>query len=145
MTNPKRISKIDIAKWQLDRAIRLFLDQKDFVSSITLAGASEEILGSILRTSSDLSSYDQLQRGFYRIVEMFQGRKPCPRTFNDLANGIRNGLKHYQDGKDIEFDPEQEAMDIIQRSISNLFKITGEETVNMTRFKLYTMNRGNGE
>ena len=37
------INKIEIARMQLDTAISIFLSGTDFISSLTLAGASEEI------------------------------------------------------------------------------------------------------
>ena len=42
------LTKQQVAEHQLERALRLFLDERDYVSAITLAGASEEILGRLL-------------------------------------------------------------------------------------------------
>jgi len=42
------LSNLEIAKRQLDRSISLFFDERDYFSSLTLAGAVEEILGKIL-------------------------------------------------------------------------------------------------
>ena len=38
------LTKLEVATRQLDAAIRLFLED-DYLSSLTLAGAAEEILG----------------------------------------------------------------------------------------------------
>ncbi|MFM0742254.1 hypothetical protein PQQ51_33975, partial [Paraburkholderia xenovorans] len=43
---PRIIPKLEVATLQLDMAIRLFLE-RDYVSSLTLAGAAEEILGKL--------------------------------------------------------------------------------------------------
>ena len=45
----QNLSKLDIALAQVERAIFLALDESDFISAVTLAGAAEEILGSLLR------------------------------------------------------------------------------------------------
>lgn len=136
------VSKLEIAKIQLERAIVLMLDNKNYISAITLAGASGDILGNLLRAQGDLSTYDHLKIGFERLAKLRQGRSPDKRTFNDLENGIRNGLKHYQDGSPMHFDPELAAADILDRAVSDLWKLTHEETKNMERFKHYHMRRG---
>jgi hypothetical protein len=41
-------TKQQLAEHQLDRAIRLLLDEKDAISAVTLAGAAEEILGKLV-------------------------------------------------------------------------------------------------
>ena len=40
-------TKQQVAEHQLDRAIKLLLDEQDAISSVTLAGAAEEILGTL--------------------------------------------------------------------------------------------------
>jgi len=40
--------RLALAKGQLDTALELFLDQKNYSSVITLAGAAEEIFGRAL-------------------------------------------------------------------------------------------------
>lgn len=135
-------SKLDVAKLQLERAIFLLLDEKDYVSSITLAGASDEILGNLLRARGVLSSYDHLKIGFEKVFRLIHSCPPSESAFNALANGVRNGLKHYQDGAPMRFDPESVAADVLDRAVSNLWDLTQEETGNMERFKNYHMRRG---
>ena len=53
-----RYSQLDIAITQLNAAIRLFLDDKDYISSATLAGASEEIVGAMLRRNGEDAALD---------------------------------------------------------------------------------------
>ena len=142
MDSPVELSKLDIAKLQIERALVLMLDEKDYVSAITLAGASEEITGTLLRKRERLSAYDQMKTGFERIFHFLHGHAPLDGSFNELANGVRNGLKHYQDGDALRFDPEDAAADILDRAVSNLWALTSEESRNMERFKQYHMNRG---
>ncbi|MFZ5608956.1 MAG: hypothetical protein ACOY99_05025 [Pseudomonadota bacterium] len=126
-----KIEKREIARIQLDRAIILMLDEKDYVSAITLAGASEEILGQML---GEKSTYKEFEKAFTKLHERRTGERPEKRIFNALANGVRNGLKHYQDGAPLHFDPEQEAKEIVDRAAVNYFLLTQEETPAMKRF-----------
>lgn len=44
-------SYLALATHQMERALRLFLDEGDYICAITLAGAGEEILGRLLEES----------------------------------------------------------------------------------------------
>ena len=46
------IEKSELAKIQIEKAIDLFLVESDYVCSLTLAGAAEEMLGNILYKSN---------------------------------------------------------------------------------------------
>ncbi len=50
------MNKKSIALHQLNRAIELFLDEKDYICSITLSGAAEEILGRMVEHECDNTS-----------------------------------------------------------------------------------------
>ncbi|MEJ8850468.1 hypothetical protein [Variovorax rhizosphaerae] len=47
-------TKAQAARWQLDRAIALYLDEGDYVCAISLAGAADEILGKLLKEGQDV-------------------------------------------------------------------------------------------
>jgi hypothetical protein len=53
-------TKKEIARRQIDTAIALFFAAEDFVSITTLAGAGEEIMGSLLRRAGKVSMRDHL-------------------------------------------------------------------------------------
>ena len=44
---------LKIAKEQLETALRLYFEQRDYYSAITLAGAAEEILGKMLNHNGE--------------------------------------------------------------------------------------------
>jgi len=50
-------TKKELALHQLDRAIQLLLDDNDAISAITLGGASEEILGEMVKLRGGLSAH----------------------------------------------------------------------------------------
>ncbi|HHI94924.1 MAG TPA: hypothetical protein ENK04_15715 [Gammaproteobacteria bacterium] len=130
-----KLSKLEIAKIQLNRAIILFLSGEDYVSAITLAGASEEILGKLLKNTGLTNSLEDLveESQEYQVKE--HGEASNKKDIVSLANYYRDRLKHINDGKDLLFSVDYEAAYLIDRAISNYFKITGDETREMISFR----------
>lgn len=112
-------TKQELASHQLDRAIKLLLDEKDVISAITLAGAAEEILGEMVKRQGGVSAHQELidecvLLGRVRLDEQFK-----PSEFHEIFAYYRNELKHLRDGSDVTVtvacaDP------IIERAIQNL-------------------------
>ncbi|WP_198155947.1 hypothetical protein [Herbaspirillum autotrophicum] len=82
-----------MAEMQLDQAIRLFIDEKDYISSATLAGAAEEIFGSLLKREGIPNALDQL---FANWSANGAPEIPSP-EFRKALNNVRNQLKHAGD------------------------------------------------
>lgn len=117
-----RIGKIDAAVDQLDWAIKLFLDYKAYVPSITLAGAAEEILGEAVASES----------AFRKLMDSLSTEYKIPPSIlsQEYLNKTKNWLKHWKDMKDAEYmDVELEtvAIQYIVRAITNL--ITHDKTL----------------
>lgn len=53
------LSKLDIATAQLDTAMGLYLEGRDLISAITLAGAAEEILGKLAEKAGTQSAFNE--------------------------------------------------------------------------------------
>jgi hypothetical protein len=83
------LTKMEIAKRQIDTASNLFLSGGDFLAVITLAGAAEEILGSLIKRSGEKAMIDHLVALDKRL---FGGREWS--VINSEINGVRNSLKH---------------------------------------------------
>lgn len=108
------ISKIDAAVDQLDWSIRLFLDHQAFVPAITLAGASEEIVGQILGDKSVFALVKKKLSNDYNLPESVISQAHM--------NRAKNWLKHWQDRLDeetISVDLEGEAIQYIVRALTN--------------------------
>ncbi|MGB5774116.1 MAG: hypothetical protein WBP89_05600 [Sedimenticolaceae bacterium] len=84
---------------QLDRAILLFLNEKDFVSSITLAGAAEEILGALVSKAGGTPCVTDQARRLKESKLPHLSEKQI--AFNHL-NLARNALKHFNLGSSAE-------------------------------------------
>ena len=110
-----QVRKIDAAIDQLDWAIKLFLDHKAYVPSITLAGAAEEIIGETLRSES----------AFQLLKDSLSAESglSSPVISQAYLNKAKNWLKHWKEMKDeesIEIELETEAIQYIVRAITNL-------------------------
>lgn len=84
-------SKFEIAERQLDRAINLYLDEKDFIAAITLAGAAEEIFGNILNKDGAKSTLDEYIES---CTALDDNLKRYGKWFRSDRNFHRNNLKH---------------------------------------------------
>lgn len=110
-----RVRKVDAAVYQLDWAIKLFLDHKAYVPAITLAGAAEEIIGEAVSCESAFLKLKKSLSAKYGI----SGRV----LSQEHLNKAKNWLKHWKEMKDeeyIEIELETEAIQYILRAIINL-------------------------
>lgn len=110
------INKIDAAVDQLDWAIKLFLDYKAYVSAITLAGASEELIGETLGNNS---AFKQLQGKLTKEYGL-----DSKIVSQEHLNKAKNWLKHwknFEDNDSVDIELETEAVQYILRAISNLY------------------------
>ena len=125
-----RLHKKEIAKRQIETALELFFEQKDFLSVITLAGASEEILGSLLRRVGKRSMMDHL----VDLDKHMSGVGRDSKVVNEEVNGIRNSLKHANNPAEdeLEVDPEH-AVAMLARAVANYTSLESDVTPAMYR------------
>src|SRR5690625_1090841 len=133
------LSNLDIAERQLERALSLFFAEQDYISSLTLAGAAEEILGKILNEEKSAPhALADLIEGALKLNEVQAGsseEKGAKKAIANIANHFKNRLKHYNIDGSITFSTDFYAAEIIDRAIKNYFAVTGAETALMLRFK----------
>lgn len=119
LINTTRLTKLDVAVSQLRLAISLFLEERELLSAITLAGAAEEILGKLAAQVGLTPALTRRTEGaralFKHILKSDCGVKP----FVELKNKTRNELKHLVSGAPVEVDLRQEAMHILDRAVEN--------------------------
>ena len=129
----EKFTQIEAAERQLDRAISLFLIEKDYISAVTLAGAAEGILGEALKKTRKLFFY-----GILRLVlkKTFLSIFNTEEKLDQHLNGIRNSLKHF-DGdmnKQIEHAMDLEAIQMIVRAVGSYGLLTKEVTPKSPEF-----------
>ena len=119
------ISAEDIAEHQLIAAIKLWREN-DYLSSLTLAGAAEEILGKRLRKIGRSPSFDQLRDLIVAVAKSEGETDPgIEKTVGDLLNSTRNELKHYAGDESLEFDLRSDCLEMLERAIANYQALTG--------------------
>lgn len=115
-----KIEKSKIAVIQLRRAIQLF-NSGDFVSSVTLAGASNEILGQLATFRKGYNALDGDKWFWDGVADLFGKNRPLKGKIIQLNNRIKNSLKHHDvpDDTMIKADFEFEAQCQIDAAIRN--------------------------
>jgi len=127
------LTPLEVAEHQLERALRLFLDESDYVCAITLAGASEEILGKLLEASGKEHALGSFIKACVETGRVVYNANWSHKKFASMANSFRNALKHYVTEHPIMV-PREAAVEILDRAIENFFALTSRETKNMRRF-----------
>ena len=136
------LTNLEVAKKQLDRSILLFYKEQDFVSSLTLAGAAEEILGKLMNKQGISHVMDEVIKGSLALNDIEPGSPEEPKVKKSVAgmmNRFKNKLKHYNGDDSITFSVDFYAAEMIDRAVQNYFILTGEETSLMKRFKVEIM------
>jgi hypothetical protein len=119
----------------------LFLDDRDYVSAITLAGAAEEILGKLLNKEGMSHWLDEITDGALRLLgyegEALQSpeAKKAGKEIANISNHYKNRLKHFNAEDHITFSVDVQAAEMIDRAISNYWSLTQRETGAMGRFR----------
>lgn len=134
---PRAYDKKCIALAQLETALRLFQEEEDLFSPITLAGASEEILGKLLEQQGIDHSLKSLTAAAQAIHQQLFGEEGDPKVFRRRANLARNSLKHLAVGgaPTVNLDLRQEAVDMLNRAIDNYWLLETSLTPAMERFQ----------
>ena len=119
-----------IAEVQLHQSIELFFDG-DFISSITLAGAAEEILGKMLD--------DNVINSKQELKDIILSNRPDldKKHVGSELNKYRNALKHYD--KSMDLSVLKECLDkyaylMIARAINNYQVLRDGITTEMSSF-----------
>ena len=133
------LSNLEIAKRQLNRSIKLFLNEKDFVSSITLAGAAEELLGKILEKDGKTNALKKAIESNLSINGIDENsleakKRNVEKGIANLLNEYKNRMKHYSE-EDSYFSVDYFAVDIINRAMENYYHVIYEEKSEMLQFK----------
>ena len=117
-----------LAKGQLDTALDLFLDQKNYPAAITLAGAAEEIFGHAFTLSGGKSTLDSSYESMAQLHTLLHGGELNKKTFVAKENLARDALKHLQrdKGSTITLDIEEAACWMLVRAIQNGRKLNFE-------------------
>ena len=131
------LSFLDAATKQLNRAIVLFFDEQDFVSSLTLAGAAEEILGSLVSEAGGTTSLDSLVSYSLEFLDKDESDTKTKKSVISLENFFRNRLKHKIDdlGMGLTYSSDYYAAKMIDRAVQNYLALGQTPTPEIERFE----------
>jgi hypothetical protein len=125
-------SKLELGLMQLDRALKLYLNERDYVSAITLAAAAEDVLGCVYanQVKRDPETRDTAHRHEMDLVlevskQMFGEKLSPSKDVSPMLNRARDELKHWGMGLPVEMNFEAEARYMIERAVYNLRLCTG--------------------
>ncbi len=126
------MEKLSTAKEQLDDACDLFCRDR-FGSALTLAGAAEEVLGTMVRDrfTADGSKIKHALGERVSVIAHLKGTDPEDKKEQDrliaFLNHPRNAAKHLHTNKGVSrvFNLREEALDMIERAVLNYRRATG--------------------
>ena len=127
------ITQLQAACQQLDRAMILVLEEKDYVSAVTLACATESMIGEYLRECGTEGMTDILKGSLHKIT----GEELSQKAINDqYINNLRNFLKHARpDPRAKEsFGMQHEAINAVVRAFGNIALLDELLPVSSSRF-----------
>lgn len=128
----QKFTKLSAAIQHLETSIELFLKNKDFLCSLTLSGAAEEILGQYAIRANKTKMVDlvcSIKEDYSIDISDYEFK--C-----EYLNKTRNHIKHFNDKESeiIECDAESEAIIMIYRAIGNLYSHDETATYNTPDF-----------
>jgi hypothetical protein len=119
--------------------LSLYLNEKDYVSAITLAGAAENILGPLVKAAGKAHSLSGNAKVYAALASNLGDGAVDERQATTALNDARDWLKHGKPGSIMEFDPQARAQEMIERALYNLLVLTQSETELMRRFHEETL------
>jgi hypothetical protein len=149
----KEHHQVEAACVQLERAITLFLDEQDYYSATTLAGAAEEIFGAMVERSGQTNAFGNLHQRVCEALtpaerEALRESQPKGRSKDGVKaelNSTRNWLKHSDGAEDVKYmDVEREAFALLDRAVESRLLLLEELTPLIGRFHDYAANRHSG-
>ncbi len=107
----------------LDLAIKLFVEDKDYTAPILLAGAAEDDLRKLLTKENKKNALDEIKE------TILAETKITPQESADILNTTKNWLKHGTVNgvfcKTFVYDEELESVQYIIRAIDNFRRLFG--------------------
>lgn len=126
----------DIIRQQLETALHLYFEGEDYYSVLTLAGASEGVIGEFLKKQlKKQNTLDMFVGTAKRVFERFLEGETSKQQIVKWFNKERNALKHWKGDESLDFDALENAREILARATSNYHKLTGELTEPMRKFE----------
>lgn len=130
-------TRLQLATFQLESAIGLYITGRNRFAVITLAGAADTILATILLKAEKETFTDHLLKIDRHELGEDVTREKYGSAINDLL-GI-NDLKHLDPNDDgiLEIDPDECALGAILKAMPNYLKVEGHDKKLFLAFRLW--------
>jgi seryl-tRNA synthetase len=128
--------KVEVARRQIDSAIDLFLEDKDYLSVITLAGAGEEIIGNLLSRDQKKNMIDHLIALDKELTNGGRAFKEVNREINSFKNSLKHANQPAEDLLDVA-ESKDHAIAMLSRAMTNYGLLKGELTSKMEEFHIW--------
>ena len=122
-----RYHKRNIAKWQLETAVRLFLLEMDRSSVITLAGAAGTILDRLVRNEGKEPFVDYARRVHRGLVGYTPKRRSYSHHINKRLGIVAHKHMGEEDPETVDLDLEKMAFDALTRALADYVTLNGQE------------------
>jgi hypothetical protein len=140
-----RFHKSDIAKYQLETAVRLFLSGRDRSSVITLAGASSGILDRLVRNAGKEPFVDYACRVYRGHFGYTPKRRSYAHHIDKKVGIIVHKHLAKQDSETVELDLEKMAFDALARALADYVKLYGQEESFVKAFLTWAWKNKDGQ
>lgn len=132
------MEKKDISVIQLKVGAKLY-NSGNYITSITLCGAAEEILGKIAKHRTGQNQLENEVDYLRDIYEYFTGSSPSNKELIQKINRTKNKLKHNDSGINewVEADFENEAALLFVKATKNYFLCYNELPNDLTIRRLF--------
>jgi len=133
-SSAESFTQLQAAQAQLERALALYLDERDYLSAITLAGAADEVLGKMLEAAGGKHRLHQEASAMHVVSLSLGGDVVSKKEAIEALNQVRDWLKHYKDGAILSFDARLAAREMLERAVANLIALTNNASPLVRRF-----------
>lgn len=122
-----RFHKSDIARLQLETAVRIFLRGLDRSSAITLAGAASEILDALVRRAGKEPFVDYARRIYHAQIGHTPKRKSYSHHIAKHIGVIDHKHLSEYDSNTVELDLGKMAFDSLSRAMADYITLYGQD------------------
>lgn len=123
------ITKVDVARALVDRALVMLLDEADYISAIVLAGSAEDVMQGLLnRERGEEGARESLVAAALKLLNPPNNPRLTSERLHRVVRGAFTWLRHADrdEPQSITVDLRFEAFDVTDRALENFIKLTGE-------------------
>lgn len=134
--NLTKHKKIDVVKQMLETALKLYFKGNDYFSVLHIAGACDEVSGKYLKLTGAETSVESNVKAFKLIKKTLSGIESSNKDACNIFNSAKNSIKHMNDSDDsiIVMDPKDEAEEMLDRALTNMWRLDQPITRLMEKF-----------